>query len=74
MFKDVFYRELLPELKARGKSVLVITHDDRYFHLADRVIKLDYGKIVYDDRTESPSLAPDLSDGRECIPTAALVA
>jgi putative ATP-binding cassette transporter len=37
---------LLPELKARGKTVLVITHDDRYFELADRLIKLDYGKLV----------------------------
>jgi len=43
-FKNVFYTKLLPELKARGKTVLVITHDDRYFDLADRVIKLDYGK------------------------------
>jgi putative ATP-binding cassette transporter len=45
-FKDVFYRRLLPELKAKGKTVLVITHDDRYFSLADRYIKLDYGQIV----------------------------
>jgi putative pyoverdin transport system ATP-binding/permease protein len=46
LFKDVFYRELLPELKAKGKTVLVITHDDRYFHLADRYIKLEYGQLV----------------------------
>lgn len=45
-FKDVFYRDLLPDLKARGKAVLVITHDDRYFSLADRYIKLDYGQVV----------------------------
>jgi putative ATP-binding cassette transporter len=45
-YKEVFYRELLPELKARGKAVVVITHDDRYFHLGDRVVKLDYGKVV----------------------------
>ncbi|MBN3813334.1 cyclic peptide export ABC transporter [Paraburkholderia sp. Ac-20347] len=44
-FKDVFYRTLLPELKAKGKTVLVITHDDRYFDLADRLIKLDSGRI-----------------------------
>ncbi|PVX85588.1 cyclic peptide export ABC transporter [Paraburkholderia unamae] len=44
-FKDVFYRTLLPELKAKGKTVLVITHDDRYFDLADRLIKLDSGLI-----------------------------
>jgi putative ATP-binding cassette transporter len=31
----------LPELKARGKCVVVVTHDDRYFHLGDRVIKLE---------------------------------
>lgn len=48
-FKDVFYRAILPALKARGKLVLAITHDDRYFHLADRVIKLDYGQIVADE-------------------------
>jgi putative ATP-binding cassette transporter len=45
-FKRVFYTQLLPELKARGKTVLVITHDDQYFHLADRIIKLDYGQVV----------------------------
>jgi putative ATP-binding cassette transporter len=45
-YKRVFYEELLPELKARGKAVVVITHDDRYFHLGDRVIKLDYGKVA----------------------------
>jgi len=46
VFKEVFYTQLLPDLKARNKAVLVITHDDHYFHLADRVIKLDYGQIA----------------------------
>jgi len=45
-YKDIFYWQLLPELRSRGKAVVVITHDDRYFHLGDRVIKLDYGKVV----------------------------
>ena len=45
LFKDLFYTQLLPELKQRGKAVLVITHDDKYFHLADRILKLDYGKV-----------------------------
>ena len=44
-FKEIFYKELLPELKAKGKTVLAITHDDRYFHLADRCIKLEDGQI-----------------------------
>lgn len=46
LFKDVFYRELLPELKAKGKAVLVISHDDRYFHLADRLIRMENGQLV----------------------------
>ncbi len=46
LFKEVFYTRLLPDLKAGGKAVLAITHDDRYFHLADRVVKLDYGQIA----------------------------
>jgi len=45
-FKDLFYTELLPALTAKGKTVLAITHDDRYFHLADRCIKLDEGQIT----------------------------
>jgi putative pyoverdin transport system ATP-binding/permease protein len=48
LFKDVFYFQLLPELKARGKTVVVISHDDRYYHVADRLIKLDYGKLDFD--------------------------
>ena len=44
-FKDVFYTRLLPELKGRGKAVVVISHDEQYFHLADRVVKLDYGTV-----------------------------
>jgi len=47
-FKEVFYCELLPDLKALGKTIIVITHDDRYHHVADRIIKLEYGKIEYD--------------------------
>jgi putative ATP-binding cassette transporter len=48
LFRDIFYLQLLPELKARGKTVVVITHDDRYYDLADRLVKLEYGKIVLD--------------------------
>jgi putative ATP-binding cassette transporter len=45
-FREIFYRQILAELHRQGKTVLVISHDDRYFDLADRVIKLDYGQIV----------------------------
>lgn len=49
-FRRVFYEELLPELKKRGKTVIVISHDDRYFKLADRVIKMSYGRVEHDIR------------------------
>ncbi|MBD2816361.1 cyclic peptide export ABC transporter [Xenorhabdus sp. Flor] len=45
VFKRIFYTELLPELKARGKTVIVISHDDAYFDIAERVIKLEDGHI-----------------------------
>lgn len=52
VFKDVFYTELLPQLRNQGKTILCISHDDHYFHLADRIIKLDYGQIEYDKTRE----------------------
>jgi len=42
-FKELFYCSLLPELKARGKTVIVISHDDRYYGVADRVVTLESG-------------------------------
>lgn len=47
-FKEIFYTQFLPELRDKGKTVLVISHDDRYFHLADRIVKLEHGQVVYD--------------------------
>ncbi|ATB48569.1 cyclic peptide export ABC transporter [Corallococcus macrosporus] len=53
VFKDVFYRELLPDLKRAGKAVVVISHDDRYFATADRLVRLEDGRIV-EAATEAP--------------------
>ena len=48
VFKEIFYHKILPDLKALGKTVIVVTHDDRYYDLADRIIKLDHGQLEYD--------------------------
>ena len=64
-FKAVFYEQLLPELCARGKTVLVITHDDRYFPLADRVLKLDNGSIVSETCGAPKALAAMAANGTE---------
>lgn len=57
VFKEIFYLQLLPELKARGKAVLVISHDDRYFHVADRIVKLDSGRVEYYKQLGQPAYA-----------------
>ncbi|QQE09729.1 cyclic peptide export ABC transporter [Cupriavidus gilardii] len=44
-FKAVFYREIVPALRAQGKAVLVISHDDRYFDAGDRIVRLEQGRI-----------------------------
>jgi putative ATP-binding cassette transporter len=48
VFKELFYLQLLPELKARGKTILAISHDDRYYHLGDRIVGLEDGQLEYD--------------------------
>ncbi|HEV2145778.1 MAG TPA: cyclic peptide export ABC transporter [Longimicrobiaceae bacterium] len=48
VFKKVFYLQILPELKRRRKAVLVISHDEHYYGVADRVVKLAHGQLEYD--------------------------
>ncbi|MFT5756399.1 MAG: putative ATP-binding cassette transporter [Alteromonadaceae bacterium] len=46
LFKEVFYRQMLPELKAQGKTLLVISHDEKYFDCADRLLKMEHGQLL----------------------------
>jgi putative ATP-binding cassette transporter len=48
VFKSVFYTRILPDLRARGKAVVAISHDDRYFHVADHVIEMADGRVASD--------------------------
>jgi len=45
-FRRVFYTEILPDLKREGRTLIVISHDDRYFHVADRVVHMSNGCIT----------------------------
>lgn len=44
-FRHFFYEELLPSLKAQGITLICVTHDDRYFHIADRVLIMREGQL-----------------------------
>lgn len=56
-FREVFYLGILPELKDRGKAVIITSHDDHYYDLADRLIKLTDGRIAWERRRDRPSEA-----------------
>lgn len=44
-FRKYFYENLLQTFKDQGKTVIAVTHDDNYFYMADRILKIDYGKF-----------------------------
>lgn len=45
-FRRKFYREILPEMKREGKTVIAVTHDDQYFDVADRRLHMVEGRFV----------------------------
>ncbi|GGF58222.1 pyoverdine biosynthesis protein PvdE [Azorhizobium oxalatiphilum] len=46
-FRATFYGRILPDLKRQGKTCIVISHDDRYFESADRIIRLADGRLAH---------------------------
>lgn len=67
-FKQVFYHEILPELISRGKTVIVISHDNHYFDAADRVVRFENGLIVEDrylgNRAKPTAPCVEMSESR----------
>lgn len=45
-FRRFFYEDYLPRLRAGGKTIIAVSHDEMYFHVADRVIRLDAGRVA----------------------------
>jgi putative ATP-binding cassette transporter len=67
-FRKYFYDELIPALKRRGKTVIAVSHDDRYFHCADRVVTLEYGK-VRSIEVMKQAVVEELEEPREAAPS-----
>lgn len=64
-FKARFYRTILPALREKGKAVIVVSHDDRYYDAADRIVRLENGQLEprpapapLIPTTAAPTLAP----------------
>ena len=45
-FRRVFYTEILPDLKRQGRTLIVISHDDRYFDVADQIVRMENGRVI----------------------------
>jgi ABC-type siderophore export system fused ATPase/permease subunit len=41
-----FYTEWLDIIRGMGKTIIAVSHDDDFYHVADRLMKFDYGKAV----------------------------
>lgn len=48
-FRQKFYLQIIPWLKENGITVLAITHDDKYYHCADKLFKMEYGQLIRKD-------------------------
>ena len=44
-FRDFFYNKLLVKMKNEGKILIIISHDDKYFNLADNIYKMEMGRL-----------------------------
>ncbi|WP_165227166.1 cyclic peptide export ABC transporter [Aquisphaera insulae] len=58
IFKGVFYHRILHDLRAAGKTLLVVSHDETYFDVADRVLRLDEGRIVEETPASPDAIWP----------------
>jgi putative ATP-binding cassette transporter len=47
LFKEIFYYRILADLKRENKVVVVISHDERYFQVADKVLVMEHGRLVH---------------------------
>lgn len=52
LFRKKFYTQIIPKLKAKGFSIIAITHDDAYYHVADKLYKMEFGQLTLESSAE----------------------
>lgn len=45
VFRKKFYTEIIPYLKEEKRAILAITHDDKYYYCADKLYKMEEGRL-----------------------------
>jgi putative pyoverdin transport system ATP-binding/permease protein len=56
-FRRKFYQEIIPVLKEDGFTIIAITHDDAYYHHADKLYKMEYGQLIDESKSYIKSYA-----------------
>lgn len=66
-YRKIFYEEIIPWLANGGATIVAVTHDDRYFHVADRQVDFEAGRI----RSGAGSVAVPFGQARHAASPAA---
>ena len=45
-FRQFYYEEYLPGVRKSGRTVVAVSHDQQYFGVADRVVRIEEGRII----------------------------
>lgn len=56
-YRDFFYKDLIHDLKRQGKGVIVVSHDESYYAMADKIIRLDMGLVESESETKGELVA-----------------
>lgn len=46
VFRRKFYEQILQALKQKGKTIIAVTHDEKYYGVADRIVKMEEGRFI----------------------------
>ena len=63
--KNNWFSDFLKKLNREGDTVVLITHDNSIAVKADRIVRLQDGRIIYDGDAHDPRAVVQPHDGEE---------